>query len=61
VDLPRPAGGRGAGLVRAFPAETTSFEDAYLLNPHLPGLSVKVQGGRALEVKVYRGSPVSWK
>ena len=23
----------------------------------MPGLSVKVRGGRALEVKVYRGSP----
>ena len=33
------------------------LEDAYLLDPHLPGLSVKVREGRALEVKVYRGSP----
>jgi hypothetical protein len=33
------------------------LEDAYLLDPHLPGLSVKIRGGRALEVKVYRGSP----
>jgi hypothetical protein len=40
-----------------FPAETRVVEDAYLLDPHLPGLSVKVRGGRALEVKVYRGSP----
>lgn len=40
-----------------FPAETTAVEDVYLLDPHLPGLSVKVRGGRALEVKVYRGSP----
>ena len=28
-------------------------EDAYL---HLPGLSVRMRGRRALEVKVYRGS-----
>ena len=53
--------GQLTGAVRGwfgrFPAETTSFEDAYLLDPHLPGLSVKVGGGRALEVKVYRGSP----
>ena len=40
-----------------FPAETRMVEDAYLLDPHLPGLSVKVRGGRALEVKVYCGSP----
>ena len=40
-----------------FPAQTTAVEDAYLLNPHLPGLSVKVRAERALEVKMYRGSP----
>jgi hypothetical protein len=40
-----------------FPAETQSREDTYLLDPQLRGLSVKVRGGRALEVKVYRGSP----
>jgi hypothetical protein len=40
-----------------FPAETILVEDAYLLNPYLPGLSVKVRGRRALEVKVYCGSP----
>jgi hypothetical protein len=40
-----------------FPAETMALEDAYLLDPYLPGLSVKVRGGRALEVKVYGGSP----
>ncbi len=39
------------------PAETQSREDTYLLNPQLRGLSVKVRGGSALEVKVYRGSP----
>src|SRR5215470_2540027 len=31
--------------------------DVYLLDPHLPGFSVKVCEGRALEVKAYRGSP----
>ena len=46
-----------AGWFARFPAETTVLEDAYLLDPHLPGLSVKVREGRALEVKVYRGSP----
>jgi hypothetical protein len=34
-----------------------SREDTYLLDPQLPGLSVKIRGGGALEVKVYRGSP----
>src|SRR6516164_1306778 len=46
-----------AGWFARFPAETTALEDVYLLDPHLPGLSVKVRGGRALEVKAYRGSP----
>ena len=40
-----------------FPATTESREDTYLLDPHLPGLSVKVRAGGALEVKAYRGSP----
>ena len=40
-----------------FPAGTESREDLYLLDPQLPGLSVKVRGGGALEVKAYRGSP----
>ena len=40
-----------------FPAGTESREDTYLLDPRLPGLSVKVRGGRVLEVKAYRGSP----
>ena len=34
-----------------------SREDAYLLRPDLGALSVKVRGGRALEVKAFRGSP----
>ena len=40
-----------------FPARTEAREDAYLLDPQLRGLSVKVRGGGALEVKMYRGSP----
>ena len=40
-----------------FPAALESREDTYLLDPQLPGLSVKVRGGGALEVKAYRGSP----
>jgi hypothetical protein len=46
-----------AGWFGRFPAETKVVQDAYLLDPHLPGLSVKVRGRRALEVKVYCGSP----
>lgn len=40
-----------------FPAETESREDAYILDPDLDGLSVKVRGGRALELKAFHGSP----
>jgi hypothetical protein len=40
-----------------FPAETQSREDTYLVDPQLHGLSVKVRGGLALELKVYCGSP----
>ena len=40
-----------------FPTWSESREDTYLLDPQLRGLSVKVRGGRALEVKVYGGSP----
>ena len=46
-----------AGWFGRFPAETESREDTYLIDPRLRGLSVKVRGGGALEVKVYRGSP----
>ncbi len=46
-----------AGWFGRFPARAESREDTYLLDPQLPGLSVKVRGGRALEVKAYRGSP----
>ena len=40
-----------------FAAELESREDAYLIDPHMDGLSVKVRGGTALEVKVFHGSP----
>jgi hypothetical protein len=40
-----------------FPATAESRQDTYLLDPQLPGLSVKIRGGGALEVKAYRGSP----
>jgi hypothetical protein len=46
-----------AGWFARFLAESESREDAYLLRPYLDGLSVKIRGGGALEVKVHRGSP----
>ena len=55
--LPGQLTAAAAGWFGRFPAETRLVEDAYLLDPHLPGLSVKVRGGRALEVKMYCGSP----
>ncbi len=45
------------GWFGRLPARTESREDTYLLDPQLRGLSVKVRGGRALEVKAYCGSP----
>ncbi len=45
-----------AGWFGRFPAETESRQDTYLLAPGLRGLSVKVRGDVALEVKVYHGS-----
>ena len=49
------------GWFARFPAEVSSREDTYLVDPQLGGLSVKLRGGRALEVKVYRGSPGSYR
>jgi hypothetical protein len=46
-----------AGWFGRFPTLVESREDTYLLDPQLPGLSVKVRGGGALEVKAYGGSP----
>ena len=46
-----------AGWFGRFPARTETREDIYMLDPQLRGLSVKVRGGGALEVKAYRGSP----
>jgi hypothetical protein len=55
--FPGPLETTVAGWFGRFPARTESREDTYLLDPQLPGLSVKVRGGEALEVKVYHGSP----
>ena len=40
-----------AGWFGRFPAGVESREDTYLMEPQLPGLSVKIRGGGALEVK----------
>ena len=45
------------GWFACFPAEVSVREDTYLVDPQLGGLSVKLRGGKTLEVKVYRGSP----
>jgi hypothetical protein len=45
-----------AGWFGRFPARVETREDIYLLDPYLPGLSVKMRGSTALEVKVYQGS-----
>jgi hypothetical protein len=45
------------GWFGRFPAGMESREDTYLLDPQLRGLSVKVRGAGALEVKAYCGSP----
>ena len=45
-----------AGWFGRFPAGMESRADAYLLQPVLRGLSVKIRAGRLLEVKSYEGS-----
>ncbi len=45
-----------AGWFGRFPTRTVVLKDAYLVDPHMPGLSVKVRAGRALEIKAYNGS-----
>jgi hypothetical protein len=46
-----------AGWFARSDPESDPREDAYLVDPDVGGLSVKVRGGRALEVKQFRGSP----
>jgi hypothetical protein len=55
--FPGQMGSAVAGWFGRFPAGTESREDTYLLDPQLRGLSVKIRGGGALEVKAYHGSP----
>ena len=44
-----------------FPATVESREDTYLLNPPLRGLSVKVRGSGALEVRCTAAARGSWR
>jgi hypothetical protein len=39
-----------------FPAAAEFQDDVYLLDPRLPGISVKIRSGGAFEVKTYRSS-----
>ena len=55
--FPGQLGTAVAGWFARFLAGMESREDIYLLDPRLRGLSVKIRGGVALEVKMYRGSP----
>jgi hypothetical protein len=55
--LPGPLDLAVAQWFAAFPSEAESREDAYLLDPDMAGLSVKVRASRAREVKVFGGSP----
>jgi hypothetical protein len=55
--FPGPVGTAAIDWFGRFPAEMESREDTYLLDPRWRGLSVKVRGGRTLEVKMHRGSP----
>jgi hypothetical protein len=55
--FPGQPGAPMAEWLGRFPGQTESREDCYLVNPRLPGLSVKLRAGQALDVKVYRGSP----
>ena len=40
-----------------FPAKMEVRTDAYLIQPHMTGLSVKLRDGASLDVKSYLGSP----
>jgi hypothetical protein len=55
--LPGRLDARVVARFAASGACTESREDAYLLRPDLGALSVKVRGGRALEVKMFLGGP----
>jgi len=54
---PGPLGTAMREWFARFPAGTEKREDAYLLQPRLPGLSVKLRDGSTLDVKSYLSSP----
>jgi hypothetical protein len=55
--LPGPLDVAVARWFKRFPAAVESREDIYLVDPQLRGMSVKLRHGRALDVKVYDGTP----
>ena len=55
--LPGRPGSAVAGSFARFPARVESREDTYLAAPQPGQMSVKFRQGRALELKVYQGSP----
>jgi MFS family permease len=55
--LPGQPGAAVAGWFARFPARVESREDTYLAAPQPGPMSVKFRQGRALELKVYQGSP----
>jgi hypothetical protein len=55
--FPGPLEAAVARWFARFPGTAPSCVDTYLLDPPLPGLSVKIRGGQAPEVTAYRGSP----
>ena len=55
--LPGQPGDAVTGWFARFPARVESREDIYLVDPQPGAMSVKFRQGRALQLKVYRGSP----
>ena len=55
--LPGAPGLAVAEWFGVFPAEAESRADAYIHHPDMASLSVKIRASRALEVKVFGGSP----
>ena len=54
--MPGPLPGPVIEWFERFPVTTESRQDSYLVSPPLPGLSVKIRGNLALEVKEFSGS-----
>src|SRR3974377_1193794 len=54
--LPGPLPGPVTEWFDNFPVTTETRQDSYLVMPQLPGLSVKIRGDLALEVKEHNGN-----